>query len=304
MEDLIKSCEVCPRKCHAKRNRETGDGFCKMGSLPRIAKVSIHYGEEPCISDGKGSGTIFFSGCTLRCVYCQNFDISSQAKGKVYSIKDLVNIFKYLEKTGVNNINLVNPTHFAEAIIEALCIYKPNIPIVYNSSGYENLRTLERLDKLIDIYLLDLKYYDNDIAKTYSNVDNYFEIAKEAVLKAVDQVGEPKFYDTGIMQSGVIVRHLVLPNHIKNSIDVLKWIHENINDRALVSIMSQYTPLGKAKNYIKINRPLTKREYKRVENFIIDTDLDGFFQDLSSVGSEYVPDFNDEGLLKYINLGE
>lgn len=271
-----------------------------MGSLPKIAKVCVHYGEEPCISGERGSGTIFFSGCTLRCVYCQNFCISSVPKGNIYSIEDLVKIFKYLEIIGVNNINLVNPTHFVDAIIDALCIYKPSIPIVYNSSGYENTETLDRLENLIDIYLLDFKYSDNNIAKRYSNINNYFEVAKEAVIKAVEQVGKPRLSNSGIMQSGVIVRHLVLPSNINNSIEVLKWLYNNLCDKVLISIMAQYTPLGNAKEYKEINRPLTRREYKKVEDFVLETNLDGFFQELSSVGNEFVPDFDDIGLLKNI----
>ena len=227
-------CNLCPRKCSAERNETEGKGFCGLGTLPRVARVAPHMWEEPCISGEKGSGAVFFSGCTLRCVFCQNYAISANNNGRTIKVSELAEEFKKLEAIGVHNINLVSPTPYIDAIIEALEIYRPKIPIVYNSSGYENVETLSRLEGYVDIYLPDFKYADDELAVGYSKAPNYVETATNAVKEMLRQTGEPVF-DGEMMRSGVIVRHLVLPNHTKNSVRCLEHISENFKG-ALVSL--------------------------------------------------------------------
>lgn len=287
-------CNLCPRNCNALRTENDGEGFCRTGFLPKIARIAPHMWEEPCISGTNGSGTVFFSGCTLRCVFCQNYDISKKNQGKVISTEKLADEIKRLEDTGVHNINLVSPTPYINAIIEAFNIYKPKIPVVCNCGGYEKAETLKLLDGIVDIYLPDFKYADNDPAKSYSGADNYAETAEKAIREMLRQTGEPMFDDRGIMQKGTIVRHLILPNHTKNSIKVLDILNTIYNEgnEFLVSLMAQYVPLGKACDYPKLNRKITRREYEKVKNYLFDLDIDGFVQDLESASQEYVPDWN------------
>ena len=294
MEEL-KSCNICPHRC--KINRLDGKiGRCKCDDKLKIALASIHHYEEPCISGKNGSGTIFFSSCNLNCIYCQNYEISQQGKGKIISIEHLAEIFVNQQKKNVNNINLVTPTMYVPQIIEAIKIAKSNglnIPIIYNSNGYENVETIKMLEGYIDIYLPDLKYYSNKISKKYSNIDNYFEIAINAIKEMQKQVGNPVFDNNGIIKKGVIIRHLILPNHFLNTKNILKYIKENFNEDTYISLMAQYFPTYKAKEDKFINRKLTKKEYKEIESYLYSLDIkNGYIQDLGEHEEEYVPNFD------------
>lgn len=251
----------------------------------------LHQYEEPIISAGKGSGAIFFAGCNLKCVFCQNYPISNIGKGKTITIKKLVKIFKKLEHMGAANINLVTPTHFTNQIIEAVKIYKPNIPVVWNSSGYESPQTIKKLKDYVDIYLVDLKYMDNALALNYSRANNYVENATKSILEM--RKNQPTdIIKNGVMQKGVIVRHLVLPTHTDDSIKCLNFICENLGKTTIVSIMSQYEPRYDAVNYPEINRKITPVEYKRVVSHALKLGLNNAYtQDLSSANSKYTPKF-------------
>lgn len=291
LEQLIE-CNVCPHKC--KVNRLEGKlGRCKCNDKIKIALVSTHMYEEPCISGMNGSGTIFFSNCNLSCKFCQNYEISQLGKGHEITIEELASIMVKQQEAGVHNINLVTPTMYAYQIIEAIKIARKNglnIPIIYNSNGYENVETIKALKGYIDVYLPDLKYYSNEIAVKYSKAPNYFEIASKAILEMISQVGEPIFDEDGMIKKGVMIRHLVLPNHIQNSKNVLKWIKENIPEEIYIDVMAQYFPTYKAKEDELINRKLTKREYKEIENYFYLLDLkNGYMQELGEHEEEYVP---------------
>ena len=283
-------CNLCPRNCNIDRNENTG--FCKSHTKAKIARIAPHHWEEPCISGTKGSGTVFFSGCTLKCVFCQNYEISALNQGREITPYELSEEYKKLEQLGVHNINLVSACHFIPSILESFEIYKPNIPIVYNSSGYEKVETLKLLDGVVDIYLPDFKYSDNALAKEYSFAPDYVNTASLAIDEMVRQAGSPVFDDNGIMQKGVIVRHLILPNHTKNSIGVLEILKERYDDKILVSLMGQYIPHGKAMDFEKLSRKITKREYKKVSDKLIELELDGFMQELTSADEKYIPDWN------------
>lgn len=267
----------------------------KLGNNMRIALASIHQYEEPCISGTKGSGTIFFSSCNLRCCYCQNYKISAQGMGEEITTERLAKIFLQQQEKKVHNINLVTPTIYVPSIIEAIQIAKKHgleIPIIYNSSGYETTQTIEMLKGYIDIYMPDLKYAENELAIHYSNANQYFEYATTAIQAMYEQVGAPIFNQEGILQRGVLVRHLILPNHIKNTMKVLKWIKRNLEDSVLVSVMAQYFPTYNAKKIPDLNRKLTKREYKKVEEYLYQLDLkNGYMQELGEDEERYVPDF-------------
>ena len=284
-------CNLCPRRCNTERNEtENLNGFCKMPLRPKIARADLHFWEEPCISGKNGSGTVFFSGCTLSCVYCQNYDISHKCNGKEITVEELAEIFKELENKGAHNINLVTPTHYALAIKEALKIYKPQIPIVYNSSGYERVEALKMLEGLVDIFLLDLKYLNRDRALKYSSALDYPEYAKNAILEACRQQPACEFKD-GIMQKGVIIRHLLLPQGTREAMAVFDWIRENASG-AYFSIMSQYIPMGNAENFKEINRKITKREYEKVIDYICGFDFPKvYMQEKSSADKKFIPDF-------------
>lgn len=279
----LNECKLCSHNC--KTNRNKGEiGRCRATDKVKIALYSKHFFEEPCISGEKGSGTVFFSNCNLSCVYCQNYEISQLGKGKEITIDNLAEIFIKQQKSGIHNINLVTPTSYVPQIIEAIKIAKKEglmLPIVYNTNGYENIETIKMLEGYVDIYLPDLKYAENEIAKKYSKVDNYFEIATEAIKEIVKQVGTPKLDENGIMKKGVIVRHLVLPNNIENSKKVLKWISENVPKEIYISVMAQYFPTYKAKEIKEINRKLTKKEWKEIEDYINELGIEnGYVQEL------------------------
>ena len=294
MKELEK-CNTCPHKCNINRYKTIGR--CKANDKVKIALYSIHKYEEPCISEGNGSGTIFFSNCNLNCVFCQNYEISQEGRGKEISIEELANIFLIQQnKNKANNINLISPTIYAYQIIEAIKIAKRNglkVPIIYNSNGYENIETIKKLEGYIDVYLPDLKYYYNELGKKYSGVDNYFEIATEAIKEMKKQVGRVEYDENGLIRRGVIVRHLVLPNHIQNSKRVLKWIKENLGSQVKVSIMAQYFPTYKAEN-TDLNRKLSREEYEDTEKYLYKLGLEnGYIQEMGEHEEEYVPKWNE-----------
>ena len=295
MLENLKRCELCPHNC--KVNRLNGEiGRCKCKNKVKIALASVHYYEEPCISGENGSGTIFFSGCNLNCKFCQNYEISQLGKGIEITIEELSDIFIKQQNKGVNNINLVTPTMYVYQIIEAIKRARKkglDIPIIYNSNGYENIETIKKLNGYIDVYLPDLKYYDDEIAYKYSGINNYFENAKSAILEMQKQVGGPKLNENGIIQKGLIIRHLVLPNNIENSEKILRWIKSNINEEVYISIMAQYFPSYKAKQMNDINRKLSEEEYAKIEDLVYELDIkNGYMQELGEHEEEYVPDFN------------
>lgn len=282
-------CNLCPRKCNAERTEHIGNGFCRMGELPVVARVAPHFGEEPCISGTRGSGTVFFSGCTLKCVFCQNYDISTENKGRTITPYELAECYRLLEEKGVHNINLVTADHFVHAVVKSFEIYKPRIPVVYNCSGYTSPKTLSMLDGIVDIYLPDFKYSDDSLAVKYSSAPNYVNIATAAIKEMIFQVGTPQFDDEGIMQKGVIVRNLILPAHTRNSIGVLDLIKRHFGNQVMVSLMCQYIPAGRASEFSRINRKITHREYEKVKCELFSHELDGFTQALSSASEEYIP---------------
>ena len=288
---MLEKCTICPHKCGIDRTKYIGR--CKSTDKIKIALYSTHNFEEPCISGEKGSGTIFFSNCNMNCIYCQNYEISQQGKSKEITVEELADIMIKQQGNGVENINLVTPTSYALHIIEAIKIAKSkglHIPIVYNTNGYENLETLQMLEGYIDIYLPDLKYYYNELGRKYSNVNNYFETATMAIKEMYRQVGTPQINENGIMQKGLMIRHLILPNNIENSKQILKWIKENIDNNVYVSIMAQYFPTYKAKNVDEMGRKLTKQEYEEIENYLYDLDLEnGYIQELGEHEEGYVP---------------
>ncbi len=293
LEQLAK-CEICPFRC--KVNRLSGQvGRCGCGDKIRVAKYQLHYFEEPCISGKSGSGTVFFSNCNFKCIFCQNYKISQEGKGNEVTIEELANIFLKLQQEGANNINLVTPTMYAYQIIEAIKLARMNglnLPIIYNSNGYENVETLRDLRGYVDVYLPDLKYYADELAIKYSKAPNYFKIATKAILEMINQVGLPEFDENGMIKKGVIIRHLVLPGHIQNSKHILKWLKENVEGNAYVSVMAQYFPTYKAKEDEYLNRKLTRKEYSEIEQYLYLLDIqNGYMQELGKHEEEYVPDF-------------
>ncbi len=288
-------CKMCPRECGIDRSLNTG--YCSVGEKIKIARAEKHFWEEPCVSGTRGSGTIFFSGCPLKCVYCQNSKISDNAFGKEISIERLAEIFKELEDKGCHNINLVTPTHYSEQILKAFEIYKPNIPIVYNCSGYEKTETLKKFEGIADIYLTDIKYFDSEVSAKYSKAADYFDIASKAVIEMIRQRPENIFDENGIMQKGVIIRHLVLPLNLTQTRKIFEWIKLNLPENVIISLMSQYIPLGKANEFKEINRKITQREYdKAIDMFFEYGFQNGFMQEISSSKTKFIPPFNLEGV--------
>lgn len=286
-------CSICPRHCNV--DRSVNLGFCQSPDNFRVARAALHFWEEPCISGKEGSGTVFFSGCNLKCVFCQNNEISAENKGIEISDDKLISIFENLISQGANNINLVNPTHYAKRLAKVLGRWKSPVPIVYNSSGYEEVETLKMLDGLIDIYLPDLKYMRAEKAMRYSKAADYFEKASAALLEMRRQV-EDKF-DGDIMKSGMIIRHLILPQNTNSSIAVLDFIKSNFPN-TFVSLMAQYTPCGDLSEFPEINRKITKREYEKVVNYALDNSFDKLFiQELSSADKSFIPKFDFTGVL-------
>ena len=287
-------CNDCPRNCNALR-AETGGGFCRMGADPVIARAAPHFDEEPIISGTRGSGAVFFSGCSLRCRFCQNYSISHDNYGQTVNVARLREIYFELIGQGVHNINLVNPTHFTRAILESL-EGGLSVPVVWNTGGYERVETLRQLEGNVQVYLPDLKYISPDSARKYSAAANYVEYASQAINEMLRQVGPVKIDDDGIIQSGVIVRHLILPGCAEESMRILDWIAENLPG-AWVSLMAQYLPFGKVEGVDQLDRRLTQEEYDSVVDHLMALGLeDGFVQELSSSDEKYIPAFDLTGV--------
>lgn len=308
------SCTLCPRNC--KVNRQIGEtGFCGQTNEIRAARAALHMWEEPCISGTNGSGTVFFSGCTLRCVYCQNSSIASGQHGKNISIQRLSDIFLELQDKGAHNINLVTPTHFVPGLVRALELSKShglNIPIVYNTGSYESLETLRQLDGLVDIYLPDLKYYSSELSLRYSHAKDYFDVASNAISEMVRQTGEPIFEEQNkdalfinaedsdtmpLMTHGVIVRHLVLPGHTDDSKKIIDYLHNTYADKIYISIMNQFTPISSLNDYPEINRKISEAEYDEVVDYAISIGVEnGFIQEGNTAEESFIPPFDLTGI--------
>lgn len=290
-------CNACPRGCNV--DREVSLGYCKSPEKFKLARASLHYWEEPCISGKNGSGAIFFSGCNLGCVFCQNYETSHGCKGVEVSDDKLIDIMKRLVDEGANNINFVNPTHYSLQLLRVLEKYKPPVPIVYNTSGYDSVETLKMFDRAVDIYLPDFKYIRPEKALKYSKAEDYPQVAEEALAEMKRQVGEDVFDENGIMQRGMIIRHLVLPSNTNSSISALDYLAENFGD-TYISVMAQYVPCGDLTEYKEINRPLTQREYDKVVNHIFDLGLQKIFvQELEAASDEFIPDFDFTGVVDF-----
>ncbi len=293
------SCRLCPRKCGVNRYKTVG--FCGMGAEIKAAKATLHQWEEPCISYNNGAGTVFFSGCSLRCVYCQNSEISNNGFGEAITAKKLGDIFLSLQERGADNIELVTPTHFIPDIITALDRVKNrlDIPVVYNCGGYELTETIKRLEGYVDVYLPDIKYYSADISSRYSSAPDYFQRASEAVLEMINQTGKLRYNEKGGLVKGTVIRHLVLPGCRHDSMRIMDWIAENTDsDSRLVSIMSQYTPFDFiSRDYPELKRRITKMEYNSVVRHAESLGIKGFTQDITSAREEYLPEFDLEGII-------
>lgn len=299
MNELLNSCTLCPRNCKVNRNNNE-IGFCGMTNQLMVARASLHYWEEPIISGEKGSGTVFFSGCNLKCVFCQNYQISNNNFGKPISIHRLSEIFLELQEKGANNINLVTPTHFVPLVIEALKIAKAkglDIPIVYNSSGYENVETIKLLKGYIDIYLPDFKYYDNKYANKYSKCNNYFEAVTSSLDEMINQVGTPQINEESILIKGVIVRHMMIPGLLDDSKKIIHYLVDNYNDDIFISIMNQYTPTNNLTNYQEINQTVNDKDYDELINYAIDLGIkNGFMQEGETQKTSFIPEFDTTGV--------
>ena len=286
---MTEKCSLCPRNCFS--NRINSDGYCLSPPLPKVTRASLHMWEEPCITLERGSGTVFFAGCSLRCVFCQNSAISASGQsGITMDENSLAKLFLIQQERGAHNINLVTPTHYVDKIIDAFNIYKPNIPIVYNTHGYETIETLKKIDDYIDVYLPDVKYFSPQVSKRYTGKDDYFEFTS----KAVDfMMKKPlKISPNGQILSGVVVRHLALPQNISDSKKILDW-YSQYKDISYINIMSQYTPFGNVKDFLELNRRLTKREYDSLIEYAISLDINNaFYQKFESQSTEYIPDWD------------
>lgn len=286
-------CSICPRHCNVDRDNTVG--YCQSKNTFRVARAALHFGEEPCISGKNGSGTVFFSGCNLRCAFCQNCEISRDNKGVDITDERLVEIFEQLIKQGAENINLVNPTHYADRLAAVLSKWHSPVPIVYNSSGYEEVETLKKLSGLIDIYLPDLKYIRADKALRYSKAEDYFDKASAAILEMRRQVEDS--FEGDMMKSGLIVRHLILPQNTNSSIAIIDWFKNNLSDTYL-SLMAQYVPCGRLDDLPEINRTITKREYDKVVDYALFNAMDKLFiQELSSADAKFIPPFDFTGVI-------
>lgn len=295
----MEKCFDCPRKCGVDRNLIAG--FCGEQRM-RVSHIMLHHWEEPLISgeeNSAGSGTIFFTGCNLKCVYCQNSTISRNGEGQLVSPENLVEIMKDLESRGALNINFVTPTHFTDEIILALKIYKPSIPIVWNTSGYESLEKIEMLKGFVDVFLTDIKYSDENLSKKYSAAKDYFEIASKAVLKMREVVGED-IIKNGLIKRGIIIRHMVLPGCSADSIKILDWVHTNLGTKTIISVMNQYTPYADVKKFPELNRKVSSLEYKRVIARAKSLGFETIFvQDSSSASEEFIPNFKNKNDTKF-----
>ncbi len=288
-------CCICPRECGADRSSEAG--VCGAGEKIKIARAAPHYWEEPCLSGENGSGTVFFSGCNLGCVFCQNYEVSHRAYGMEVSETHLMKVFDALIEKGVHNLNLVTPTHYVPMLARVLKEYNSPVPVVYNSSGYEKAETLKTLEGLVDIYLPDMKYFDSAPALKYSGAADYFEFASSAVLEMHRQVGTVELDENGIARRGLIIRHMVLPGNISQAVKVFEWVRENLPVETHISVMRQYTPFGKAKEMPPVNRRLSSREYSIVKEKILAMGFENcYFQSGESAKESFIPDFDLEGV--------
>lgn len=279
-------CKLCPNECKIDKTKQKG--LCGTDDKVFIAKYYLHPFEEPIISGSKGSGTIFFCGCSLKCVFCQNYELSRSIRGKEISVNELADIFKFLEDKGAHNINLVSPTHYSNKIIDAFNIYKPKIPVVYNTHGYESIEILNTLNDFVDIYLPDVKFFSPIISKKYCGKDNYFDVASKAVEFMVKS--KPlTFGDDGLIKSGVVVRHLVLPQNVNDSKKILDWF-SSIKNNAYINVMSQYTPFGNIQSFPELQRKITKREYNSVIDYALSIGIEKmFYQEQLSADEKYIP---------------
>ena len=290
----MSGCTLCPRMCGVDRTVQTG--YCGSGSLAKVARAAKHHWEEPCISGTQGSGTVFFSGCTLGCVFCQNREISRGGTGREVTPEHLADIFRRLESQGVHNLNLVTPVHFTQQILQAFQLYRPSVPVVMNTGGYERVETLRRWENTVQIYLPDLKYHSPELSAKYSAAPDYFEAASKAILEMHRQ--QPKLvWEGDLLKQGLIIRHLVLPGCVKDSMKVLDFLHENLpKDSFLLSLMSQYTPTPACAALPEINRRITTYEYRKVADRAAEMGFSGFAQDRRSAKEEYTPPFDLEGV--------
>jgi len=300
MDNKTSVCTLCPRECNVNR-REGNAGVCGVaGEDIYLARAALHMWEEPCISGEEGSGTVFFSGCPLRCIYCQNYNIANAKTGKAVTKERLSEIFLELQGKDANNINLVTPTHYTPEIVWAVKRARKQgltLPIVYNCSGYEKVETLKMLEGIVDIYLTDFKYIDPEIAKRYSHAPDYPKVVKSALEEMVRQTKEAVFSEDGMMQKGVIVRHLLLPGYLSNAKSVVQYIYETYGDKVFLSLMNQYTPLPQVEKYPEINRRVTEEEYEELVDFAIEIGVEnGFIQEGETAEESFIPEFNNEGV--------
>ena len=294
-------CNVCPRKCNKERveGNTASYGYCQVSVLPKVARAALHFWEEPCISGEEGSGTVFFSGCNLRCVYCQNVDIAAGVMGKEISIERLAEIFLELQEKGANNINLVTPSHYYMQIKKALLLVKDSlrIPVIANTSSYDSIEALRDMEGLVDIYLADYKYADRKLAAKYSHAEDYPKVAAEALKEMFRQVGEPEFDERGIMKKGMIIRHLLLPGCKEDSKEVLRFLYGTFGDSVFISIMNQYTPLSHVEKYVELNRRITEEEYEEIVDYAIELGIEnGFIQEGETAEESFIPAFDGEGV--------
>lgn len=298
-QQLLKDCTLCPRNCHVDRTAGRM-GYCRETDELVVARAALHMWEEPCISGKEGSGTVFFSGCALGCVYCQNRNIARGRAGKRITVARLSEIFLELQKKGANNINLVTPSHYVPQIIEAIDGARSRgfyLPIVYNCGGYEQLEALKLLEHYVDVYLPDFKYMDQTPAIKYSNCGDYFEMASQAVREMARQAGEPQFNEKGMMTKGVIVRHLTLPGYLEDSKNIVKYLYENYGNKIYISIMNQYTPMEGIEKYPELNCTITQEEYDELVDYAVDLGVEnGFIQEGGTASESFIPEFNGEGV--------
>lgn len=291
-------CNLCPRKCNIDRN--VHKGYCRVGDTLKVSRAALHMWEEPCISGTNGSGTVFFTGCNLRCVYCQNQTISNGENGKEITVDRLSEIFLDLQTKGAHNINLVTPTHYVDLIIKAIGMARKNglgIPIVYNCGGYESVDTLVKLKGYIDVYMPDFKYFDDALAVKYSNAPNYVNIAKAAIEEMFSQVGENEFDNDGMMTKGVLVRHLILPGQSSDSKKILHYLYNAYKNSIYISIMSQYTPMKHFDEFPELNRRIYNKEYNRVIDYAIELGIENaFIQEGKASLKSFIPDFDNTGV--------
>ncbi len=295
------SCNQCPRKCNKERQEAvvSSYGYCQVSVRPKVARAALHFWEEPCISGEEGSGTVFFSGCNLRCVYCQNVEIAAGVRGKEISIERLAKIFLELQEKGANNINLVTPSHYYMQIKEALLLVKDklHIPVIANTSSYDSVEVLREMEGLIDIYLADFKYMNRELAAKYSHAADYPQVAAEALKEMFRQVGEPEFDNRGMLKKGMIIRHLLLPGCKEDSKAVLKYLYETFGDSVFISIMNQYTPLSQVEKYPELNRKIAEEEYEEVVDYAIELGIEkGFVQEGETAEDSFIPAFDGEGV--------